>query len=135
MNTNTIDWKSKLTSRKFWTAIAEFVTMLIIAFHGTEEVAAQVAAIIMAGAAVVAYIIGEGLADAAGAGKDPVILVHRLSDKGEDADDVLNLEDMSAADLEVFCADEGFGLPDDLPEDEEARKAALLEWVGKRLEV
>jgi len=62
-----INWRAKLTSRKFWTAIAEFVTMLIVAFHGTEETAAQVAAIIMAGAAVVAYIIGEGLADAAGA--------------------------------------------------------------------
>ena len=62
-----INWKAKLCSRKFWAAIAEFVTMLIVAFHGTEETAAQVAAIIMAGAAVVAYIIGEGLADAAGA--------------------------------------------------------------------
>lgn len=64
-----IDWKSKLTSRKFWAAIAEFVTMLIVAFHGTQETATQVAALIMAGAAVVAYIIGEGLADAAGAGQ------------------------------------------------------------------
>lgn len=62
-----IDWQSKLTSRKFWAAIAEFVTMLILAFHGGQETATQVAAIIMAGAAVVAYIIGEGLADAAGA--------------------------------------------------------------------
>ena len=26
-----IDWKKKLTSRKFWAAVAEFVTMLIIA--------------------------------------------------------------------------------------------------------
>lgn len=62
-----VDWKSKLTSRKFWTAIAEFVTMLIMAFHGTQETATQVAALIMAGAAVIAYIIGEGMADAAGA--------------------------------------------------------------------
>ena len=66
-----INWKTKLTSRKFWAAIAEFVTMLIVAFRGTEEVAAQVAAIIMAGAAVVAYIIGEGLADAGGGGHRP----------------------------------------------------------------
>lgn len=58
-----IDWKTKLTSRKFWAAIANFVTMLIIAFKGTEEQATQVAALIMAGAGVVAYIIGEGLAD------------------------------------------------------------------------
>ncbi len=63
-----IDWKAKLTSRKFWAAIAEFAAMLILAFRGTQETATQVTAIIMAGAAVIAYIIGEGLIDAAGAG-------------------------------------------------------------------
>ena len=62
-----IDWKRKLTSRKFWTAIAGFVSMLIVAFGGTESQATQITALIMAGAAVVAYIIGEGLADAAAA--------------------------------------------------------------------
>lgn len=62
-----MDWKRKLTSRKFWAAVAEFVTMLIIAFGVAEETAAQVAAIIMAGAAVIAYVIGEGLVDAASA--------------------------------------------------------------------
>jgi hypothetical protein len=62
-----MDWKRKLTSRKFWAAVAEFVTMLIVALNGTQETATQVAALIMAGAAVIAYIIGEGLADAAGA--------------------------------------------------------------------
>ena len=56
-----------MTSRKFWVAIAQFVSMLIIAFHGSQETATQVTALIMAGAAVIAYIIGEGLADAAGA--------------------------------------------------------------------
>ena len=71
---NKIDWKSKLTSRKFWAAIAEFVTMLILAFHGTEETAVQISAIIMAGASVVAYIIGEGLIDAASAKSNTVIL-------------------------------------------------------------
>lgn len=65
----------KLTSRKFWAAIAEFVTMLIIAMKGNQETATQVAALIMAGAAVVAYIVGEGLADAAGA-KAPVVNIH-----------------------------------------------------------
>lgn len=62
-----MDWKRKLTSRKFWAAVAQFVSMLIIALHGTQETATQVVALIMAGAAVIAYIIGEGLADAAGA--------------------------------------------------------------------
>lgn len=60
-----VDWKAKLTSRKFWAAVAQFVTMLIIAFGGEREVATQVTALIMAGAAVIAYIIGEGLIDAA----------------------------------------------------------------------
>ncbi len=61
------DLKRKLTSRKFWAAIASFVSMLIVALGGAEEVATQVTALIMAGAAVVAYIIGEGLIDAANA--------------------------------------------------------------------
>ena len=59
-----MDWKRKLTSRKLWLAVAEFVTMLIVAFGGTESEATQIAALIMAGAGVIAYIIGEGLADA-----------------------------------------------------------------------
>lgn len=66
-----MDWKKKLTSRKFWTAVASFATMIIIAFGVSEETATQVSAIIMAGASVVAYIIGEGLADAAGAAQQP----------------------------------------------------------------
>ena len=47
-----IDWQSKLTSRKFWAAIAQFVSMLIIALHGSQETATQVTALIMAGAAL-----------------------------------------------------------------------------------
>lgn len=60
-----IDWVRKLTSRKLWTAVASFVSMMIVATGGTENTATQVTAIIMAGASVVAYIIGEGLTDAA----------------------------------------------------------------------
>ena len=58
-----IDWKKKLTSRKFWVSIAGFVSMLIVACGVAEEVATQVSAIIMAGASVIGYAIGEGLAD------------------------------------------------------------------------
>lgn len=60
-----IDWVRKLTSRKLWTAVASFVSMMIVATGGTENTATQVTALIMAGASVVAYIIGEGLTDAA----------------------------------------------------------------------
>jgi acetyl-CoA carboxylase beta subunit len=37
--------------------------MLIVYFTGDTEKAEKIAAIIMAGATVIAYIIGEGLAD------------------------------------------------------------------------
>ena len=60
-----INWTRKLTSRKFWTAVASFTSMMILATGGTENTATQVTALIMAGASVVAYIIGEGLTDAA----------------------------------------------------------------------
>ena len=60
-----IDWKRKLTSRKFWAAICNFAAMLIVALKGSQEVATQITALIMAGAGVIAYIIGEGLTDAA----------------------------------------------------------------------
>ena len=60
-----IDWTAKLTSRKFWAAIATFVSMMIVAIGKSEETATQVTSLIMAGAAVVAYIIGEGLVDSA----------------------------------------------------------------------
>ncbi|MBQ3870986.1 MAG: hypothetical protein II777_10595 [Clostridia bacterium] len=60
-----IDWKRKLTSRKFWIAVAGLVTGLILAFKGDAETAETVSGIIMAIASVVAYTIGEGLTDAA----------------------------------------------------------------------
>lgn len=62
-----IDWNRKLTSRKFWAAIVGFVTPLIIVSGGSTDLATEITGIIMAGAALIAYIIGEGLADAAGA--------------------------------------------------------------------
>lgn len=60
-----IDWKRKLTSRKFWAAVCNFVGMMILALGGKQETAVQVTEIIMAGAGVVAFIISEGLVDAA----------------------------------------------------------------------
>lgn len=68
-----INWISKLTSRKWWTSIASFVTLLIIAFGGTESTATQIASIIMAGAIVIGYTIGEGLIDSQGASGNTVI--------------------------------------------------------------
>ena len=60
---NKIDWKRKLTSRKWWVSVAALVSGLILAFGGSDEVATTVSGCIMATAAVVGYTIGEGLAD------------------------------------------------------------------------
>ena len=63
-----IDWKRKLTSRKFWAAVCNFVGMLVMAFGAAESTAEKICALIMAGATVIAYIIAEGLVDAANVG-------------------------------------------------------------------
>lgn len=59
-----IDWKRKLTSRKLWVAVAGFIAGLIVIFGGSEESADKVSGAILSGAAVVGYILGEGLTDA-----------------------------------------------------------------------
>ena len=59
-----IEWKQKLTSRKFWAAVVGVVTAVMAYCGAAESTVTQVTAIIMAGATLIAYIIGEGLVDA-----------------------------------------------------------------------
>ena len=82
-----MDWKRKLTSRKFWAAVAEFVTMLVVAFGAEQETAVRVSALIMAGAAVIAYIVGEGLIDAADAGGSTIMLQEKDKPPAEDTEE------------------------------------------------
>lgn len=65
-----INWKQKLTSRKFWTAVIGFVTALLMAFKVDELTIEQVVSLISATAVLIAYIIGEGMVDAARVGKE-----------------------------------------------------------------
>ena len=58
-----INWKQKLTSRKFWMAVVAFITPLMLAFGVAEDTTTQVVAIVMAGADVLAYIVAEGMVD------------------------------------------------------------------------
>ena len=58
-----IDWRRKLTSRKLWIALAGFIAGLIVAFGGSSETAETVSGCILSGAAVIGYMVGEGLAD------------------------------------------------------------------------
>ncbi len=64
-----IDWKKKLTSRKLWVALAGMIAGFVLAFNGSAEVAETISGCVMSVASVVAYIVGEGLTDAANAKK------------------------------------------------------------------
>ena len=64
-----IDWKRKLTSRKLWLSVAGFVSGLIIIFGGKQDIADKVSGSIMGGAAIIGYVLGEGLADSGNGGK------------------------------------------------------------------
>ena len=67
MKTN---WVQKLTSRKFWAAGITFITSLLVAFGVPDLTIEQVVAVISAASVMIAYIIGEGLVDAARVEKD-----------------------------------------------------------------
>ena len=60
-----INWKQKLTSRKFWAAVITFITSILVAFGVPDLTIEQVVAVITAESAMIAYIIGEGLVDVA----------------------------------------------------------------------
>lgn len=68
-----IDWKKKLTSRKFWMSLATLVFLIMVFVGADENSATQVVAIIMAGATVIGYTIGEGLADSSGSVTDVMV--------------------------------------------------------------
>ena len=77
-----INWKKKLTSRKWWMGLAGAVSGFVVAFAGTPELAQKIAGIILAAASIVAYIIGEGLADS---GSEEFI-IETKEDKKEEED-------------------------------------------------
>lgn len=82
------NWVTKLTSRKLWVAIAAFVSGLIVAFKGDSETAETVSGIILQGAAVLGYLLAEGLVDAQSASSTPILLHEAI-----DAEDIEQTED------------------------------------------
>ena len=59
-----IDWKRKLTSRKFWAAVIGFITAILTVFGIHEMSIEQVVSLISATSVLIAYIVAEGLVDA-----------------------------------------------------------------------
>lgn len=61
-----MDWKRKLTSRKFWMAVAAFIVGIVIYLQSPDKGNSEsITALVMATGSVVAYIVGEGFADGA----------------------------------------------------------------------
>ena len=65
-----INWKQKLSSRKFWAAVVGFITAILVCFNVTDNDIAQVTSVIMAGGTLIAYIFSEGWVDAARVGEE-----------------------------------------------------------------
>lgn len=76
-----IDWKAKLSSRKFWMALIGLISGLLMAFKVDAQTVETVSGCILSAGSVVAFIIGEGLVDAAGAASD---LIVQAKDEVED---------------------------------------------------
>lgn len=60
-----INWKQKLTSRKFWAAIVGFITTILVVFNVDAMTTEQVVAMVTSAGVLIAYIVGEGMVDAA----------------------------------------------------------------------
>ena len=67
---NKINWKQKLASRKFWVAVTGFVTAIMVALKIDELTIEQTISVISATSILIAYIIGEGMVDAARTNKE-----------------------------------------------------------------
>ena len=68
-----IDWKRKLSSRKFWALLAGFVAGVMVIASGDSSIETITGAIMSAGS-IVAYILGESWVDS----------VYRISRKESD---------------------------------------------------
>ena len=68
------DWIRKLTSRKFWLAAAGLITGIVGFLKNPTTDAEAITALIMALGSVVAYVIAEGLVDAARENADTYVV-------------------------------------------------------------
>lgn len=60
-----INWKQKLTSRKFWAAIVAVIISICVLIGVPNATQEQITALVMAVGGLIAYILGEGFVDAA----------------------------------------------------------------------
>ena len=58
------DWKGKLASRKFWSAVVGLAVAIAAAFGADEMPTVQISAVITAAGVLVAYMFAESYVDA-----------------------------------------------------------------------
>ena len=58
-----IDWKRKLSSRKFWTAIVAWLTSILTAFSVSDNTIAKVVVIVSGIGVLAVYMLAEAKAD------------------------------------------------------------------------
>lgn len=58
-----MNWKRKLTSRKWWTSIIGVVVSLMVLFNVDSETSERITALITAVSSAVAYTLAEGFVD------------------------------------------------------------------------
>ena len=58
-----VDWKHKLSSRKFWVTIVGFLTAILYAFNVAEADVEKVVSVVMAMSTLITYILAEAHVD------------------------------------------------------------------------
>lgn len=64
-----MNWKQKLTSRKWWAAVTGVVVSIMVLMNVDSEQAERITALITAVSSAVAYTIAEGFVDSCGCRK------------------------------------------------------------------
>ena len=58
-----INWKEKLSSRKFWALITALILSILVFFNASDNIATQVGSIITAFGSVCVYTLAEASVD------------------------------------------------------------------------
>lgn len=58
-----MNWKRKLTSRKFWAAVVGVIVSVMVLFGTDAEKQERIVAVVSSSAVLISYIIGEGMVD------------------------------------------------------------------------
>ena len=77
-----IDWKAKLSSRKVWAGVASAVTMFLGIFGISEELVANIAAIVVGAGGVIVSVLGETSVDVARAQNTQTVRI--VNEDGEE---------------------------------------------------